>query len=79
MMRFRSADDGSGNARCVQHPGEGDLRVGYASFLGQSSDPINDLEIGILVIETVRETIGFSTGGFAFFLGAAISSQKASG
>jgi hypothetical protein len=57
VMRFGSADDGGGNAGLVQHPSERDLRVGHASFLGQSSDTVDNLKIGLLVVETVRETI----------------------
>src|ERR1700730_16193555 len=79
VMWFSGADDWGGNAGLVQHPSERNLRVGHVSFFAQSSDAVDDLKIGVLVVKTVRKTIGFSSGCFPFLLGVAISSQKASG
>src|ERR1700674_3260813 len=75
-----SADDGGGDGRLMQQPGEGDLGGTDAEAAGHRDDPLHDVEVRILVVQPLGVVVAVRAAGLAQALAAAaIAGQEAAG
>ncbi len=74
LGHFAGADDGGGDAGLRENPGERDLRVADAVLLRDFGDPIDNGEIGRLVVELLGVIVSLGAKGFAVVLFGAVAS-----
>jgi hypothetical protein len=68
LIRFAGTDDGRGDAKARENPGQRNLRVLDAASLCNLSKAIDDREVRSTVIQAVRELVRSGARGFTLFL-----------
>src|ERR1043165_517660 len=78
LLHLRRPDDRRRHPRLVQDPGEGDLRRRHAAALRDLDDAVDDVEVALRVIHTVRVVVALrALGRAALPVAAAVAGEKA--
>ena len=65
-MSLGGSDDRAGDGAVLQHPGQRHLHVGNAPRLGDPTQHLDDLVVGLAVVEAGGELVGAGPFGIAF-------------
>src|SRR5215831_20339181 len=79
MTLLASADNGRCNSRLMQNPGECDLGVREAAFVGDLRNTVHDREIFRPIVLPPGELIGLRANGVTVIFLTAVSDNKSPG